>query len=202
MASLSVQHAPFQDQPCTSCHTPHGSDFEPLLRNPQPNLCYRCHSEKAVAMSRVSHHPEDCSRCHGVHASNNEALLFAEADNSFCYSCHPTIALSYVQSEHNGFACLTCHNPHGSRFGALRRHEATTLCVECHKNDPKHARFQGKNTHPATPKFYDVDAKDPLTCTSTCHNPHGTSNLYMMRGMEWYFDGNCLPCHQGVGIRF
>lgn len=201
LTAMSVQHAPFSDSPCTSCHTPHGSDFAPLLRNPEPNLCYRCHPTIAVAMSRTSHHPEECSRCHLVHASDYQGLLVAGPGNTLCYRCHAEIAFSYLDSEHRSVDCVTCHNPHGSRFGALRATSPMTLCADCHPGD-SHARFVGKNTHRVTPRFYDVSAADPLTCTSSCHNPHGTDYGYMIRGTEGYYDGFCRGCHGGVGKRF
>lgn len=202
LSALSVQHAPFADDPCTACHTPHGSDFEPLLRNPQPNLCYRCHPELARAMSRVSHHPDDCAVCHEPHAGNFEKLLPAPVDNGLCYQCHGEVALTYLSSGHRAVPCLGCHNPHGSRFGALRRTSPTALCSQCHKANEPHSRFVGGNSHRVTPRWYDVNADMPLTCTSTCHDPHGTSYTYMMRYMEPQFDGLCLRCHVGVGKRY
>jgi predicted CXXCH cytochrome family protein len=202
LASLPSQHEPFSDEPCTACHVPHGSQYGPLLRNPQPNICYRCHPQIGVAMQRDSHHPEECSRCHGVHAASHDKLLFADAGNDLCYSCHPTISLSYLQSPHSRLVCVDCHVAHGSQFGALRREEPTSLCSSCHKADEPHIRFVGEGAHRATPQFFDVHAEAPLTCTSSCHNPHGTPYLYMMRDLEWYFDGTCLRCHKGVGVRF
>jgi len=203
LASMPVQHEPFEDDPCTSCHVPHGSDYVPLLNNPQPNLCYRCHPSVAEAMSRVSHHPDECTRCHGVHAGNYENLLFAEGGNGFCYNCHPEVGLTYVKSKHRIIECLDCHNPHGGRFGALRRRSPTTLCSDCHPADEPHIRFTGNNnSHNSTPEYYDKYADTPLTCTSSCHNPHGTEYEFMMRGLPWDYDGTCLKCHVGVGIRF
>lgn len=203
LAVLSVQHSPFQDEPCTSCHTPHGSDYTPLLRNPTPNLCYGCHPELGVAMQRASHHPDTCTKCHRVHASSYEKLLVAESGNGFCYRCHASVAVHYVQSKHNVVDCLQCHRPHGSRFGALRRHAPTALCSSCHPAED-HVRFVGDGNiaHRGTPHFYDVNAAKPLTCTSSCHNPHGTQFQYMTRIFEWRQDGLCLQCHTYVGKTF
>jgi predicted CXXCH cytochrome family protein len=35
----------------------------------------------------------------------------------------------------------------------------------------------------------------PLTCTSSCHNPHGTRLNAMLRNFDYHQDGNCLMCH-------
>lgn len=196
----AVQHEPFEDDPCTSCHVPHGSKYEPLLRNPEPNLCYRCHLDIATEMSRPSHHPKQCSNCHEVHAGDYEKLLVGKSGNGFCYGCHGEIALTYLQSSHKGIDCRGCHQPHGSRWGSLRTEHPAVQCSNCHPEE-EGVRFvgNGDTAHRASPEFYDAVAGKPLTCTSTCHNAHGTPFELMLRIMERPFDGNCLPCHDKVG---
>jgi predicted CXXCH cytochrome family protein len=77
-------------------------------------------------------------------------------------------------------------------------------CTQCHKGSTGigFVGFTGSNTHWSTPEFYDQHAGKPLSCTSTCHGPHGTQFQYMMVGFPWYLDGLCLQCHPGVGIRY
>jgi hypothetical protein len=63
------------------------------------------------------------------------------------------------------------------------------------------------NKHPVRPNHYDVNNESPLTCTSSCHNPHGTERQFMMRYFNPIDDGSCLMCHavtkgSSVGIDY
>jgi predicted CXXCH cytochrome family protein len=218
LTTLSVQHAPFEDGPCTSCHTPHGSKYEPLLINPMPNLCYSCHPKLATLMSRPSHHPNKCTRCHGVHAAEHDFLLFADLNSNFCYSCHPTIEATYASSSHKNLSCLKCHKAHGSKYTPLLARNAPQVCTRCHdehkyvgngvmfllKEPPTLTSTWGptRNAHRATPKFFDRHANKPLTCTSSCHAPHGSQYQHMMKNYKPNVDGQCLQCHSQVGKQF
>lgn len=203
VAALSqkpVQHSPFQNDDCTGCHEPHGADTKPLLIESQPSLCYRCHAAIQNDFLKPSHHPVgtvklNCSDCHDPHAADYTFLLTAK-DNTFCYKCHASaIRPTYVNSAHAVLLCIRCHTPHGSVFKPLLRSNNPDLCLECH---PVYNEYY---EHPAAPKFYDAHANKPLTCTSTCHNPHGTGNLRMLN-YPYRQDQICLTCHPEVGITF
>lgn len=195
-----VQHSPFQNDDCTGCHEPHGADTRPLLIQSQPSLCYRCHPGIQNDFLKTSHHPVgtvklNCADCHDPHAADYEFLLTAR-DDSFCYTCHAAaIRPTYVNSAHEVLLCIRCHTPHGSAFTPLLRNGNPELCLECH---PVYNEYYA---HPAGRTFYDTHAKKPLTCTSTCHNPHGTGNLRMLND-PYRKDEICLRCHPGVGVTF
>jgi DmsE family decaheme c-type cytochrome len=106
---------------CVSCHQPHGSGGEKLLKEVSVNeTCYQCHTEKRGPF--LWEHPparEDCLNCHKVHGSNNPALL-TQRSTFLCQSCH-------LQGRHQTVAgrpnstwlvnrqCLNCHPMiHGS----------------------------------------------------------------------------------------
>ena len=74
--------------------------------------------------------------------------------------------------------------------------ENPDLCLECHP------AFEGQNKHPVRQEFFDVHAKKGLTCSSSCHNPHGTDYEFMIRNFNSPQDGQCLQCHKFVGIYF
>jgi predicted CXXCH cytochrome family protein len=60
--------------------------------------------------------------------------------------------------------------------------------------------------HPTSAASWDFVAGKPLSCTSTCHDPHGTPNYRMLR-VEYNSNGKgsdylCLLCHTEVGISY
>lgn len=202
----AVQHNPFQFDNCTGCHEPHGSDTKPLLISSQPEVCYRCHPEIRNDFQQPSHHPVgtvklNCADCHNPHAADYSYLLEAR-DNAFCYKCHTNaignayaIKATYEQSAHRVKLCIDCHTPHGSAFAPLLRDSNPELCLGCHP------AYSDTHKHPIARRFYDSHAKQRLTCTSTCHNPHGTNNVKMLN-YPYRKDGLCLECHPGVGVTF
>lgn len=198
MSGLPVQHAPFLNDDCSGCHEPHGSDYMPLLANPQPKLCYSCHTEIEDQFAQASHHPVgvalSCASCHDPHAAQYSGLLTAK-DNSFCYECHGRIGVSYEPSAHKGQLCIECHTPHGSKYEPILRESQPYLCLNCHAASSYDDMNGGQVNHPVRSVYYDVNARKRLSCTSSCHNPHGTQNTFMLRFFDFPHDGNCLMCH-------
>lgn len=197
-----VQHNPFLYDDCTGCHEPHGSDYVPLLISAQPTVCYNCHPDISQDFLRPSHHPVgtvqlNCGDCHNPHAADYPGLLAAE-DNEMCYQCHRVkIEASYDASAHNDTLCIKCHTPHGSDYNPLLIERNPEVCLNCH--DPKFYDAEQGNNHPVRPSDFDVAAQEPLTCTSTCHNPHGTSLNFMLMNFPSPLDGQCLQCHAKLG---
>ncbi len=201
-----VQHNPFLYDNCTGCHEPHASDNLPLLIADQPPLCYLCHPEIEDDFDDVSRHPVwstelDCSDCHDPHAADYAALLAAQG-NVMCYQCHDeargdsaAIMASYDVSPHRDMLCVDCHTPHGSPYVPILRQGNPDLCLGCHPD------YEGPNKHPVRPIYYDIVARTGLTCSSTCHNPHGSPYMAMLN-YQWPRDEICLACHPGVGIDF
>lgn len=201
LSGMPVQHAPYANDECTGCHQPHGSNFRPLLNAEQPRLCYECHPAIADQFAEPSHHPVgvklDCGDCHNPHAAQYAALLDAQ-DNAFCYQCHTAIRASYDHSEHRQQLCVLCHTPHGSRWEPVLRDSNPEVCFRCHRSNlyDESSRTAYRNKHPVRPNWWDIAANKPLTCTSTCHNPHGTKNNSMLRVARYPLDANCLACHR------
>ncbi len=200
LSGMPTQHVPFINGGCTECHEPHGSDHRPLLTNREPRLCYDCHPGISNQFAKASAHPVGvtlvCSSCHNPHAAQAPGLISAR-DNTFCYGCHDNVELAYRPSEHRGQLCIRCHTPHGSSHVPMLRAANPPLCLQCH--DPKHydesSKTVRRNNHPVRPIHYDVNARKRLTCTSSCHDPHGTEHNYMLRYFDSPKDGNCLMCH-------
>lgn len=209
----AVQHNPFLYDDCTGCHEPHGSNYMPLLNKNTPPLCYDCHPGIAKDFVKTSHHPVgtvelDCQGCHDPHAADYPALLTAR-NNNMCYECHGSaIQASYDASLHFDTLCIDCHTPHGSEWGPLLQQRTPDICLNCHA--PHRYDDPGYNNHPVRPVFYDPLAGQPLTCVSSCHNPHGTPfsamlkwpNMQTYGGQYWGKDYICRKCHSPVGVKY
>lgn len=203
LSGMGVQHHPFLYDNCTGCHEPHGSNYLPLLIKNQPAVCYDCHGDIQRDFLKASHHPVgtislNCSDCHDPHATNYQGLLYNEG-NDICYDCHRVpIQASYDRSAHKATPCWRCHTPHGSDWGPLLKDPQPEVCFPCHKRADFDDRKGGHYNHPVRPVYYDVNAKKALSCTSSCHDPHGSSHTRMLRYYDAPFDGNCLICHRVV----
>jgi DmsE family decaheme c-type cytochrome len=106
---------------CTSCHNPHGTTAERLLKESAVNeVCYTCH-QKARGPFLWEHAPvrENCLTCHRAHGSNYPSLLQART-TQLCQSCHQqgrhqTLAGLPQTVWVSNRACLNCHSQiHGS----------------------------------------------------------------------------------------
>ena len=111
---------------CTSCHNPHGSQTEKLLKgNSMNEVCYACHAEKRGPFM-YEHQPveENCGNCHDPHGSNNEKMLTVSKPR-LCQRCHDTsghparpLNVAAVPSSATFLLnrqCVNCHfNIHGS----------------------------------------------------------------------------------------
>lgn len=199
MSKLPTQHQPFKNDNCTGCHEPHGSDNSPLLINAVPKLCYICHPQIENQFGLPSHHPIGltltCVSCHNPHAALYPGLL-SGSSNWFCYECHGDKQAMYDASKHAPKECVRCHTPHGSDYKPMLLAAQPELCLRCH---PK---VDGSNKHPIRAKYYDIHAEKGLSCTSSCHNPHGTEYDPMMKNYDWKQDGLCLQCHKTVGVYY
>jgi DmsE family decaheme c-type cytochrome len=106
---------------CTSCHQPHGTVTESLIRNISVNdQCLSCHSEKRGPFL-WEHSPvtENCLNCHDPHGSTRAAMLKMSPPR-LCQTCH--VSTGHATSPRNptdrfavGSSCLQCHTQvHGS----------------------------------------------------------------------------------------
>ena len=134
--TMRSSHMPLREgkMTCTSCHNPHGTVTQTLLKENGVNeTCYRCHTEKRGPFLWI-HAPvqESCVNCHEPHGSNWERMLKV-AKPRLCQQCHApgsghpsnmygrgdTASLKFVM----GHQCTNCHalihgsnHPSGSAF--------------------------------------------------------------------------------------
>jgi len=85
------RHEPFKKYQCSSCHNPHTSNYEYLVRNEIGTLCKSCHKGKKGSFDKkYSHLPfeeGECLKCHNPHSSKNPKLLTARGEQ-LCFGCH------------------------------------------------------------------------------------------------------------------
>jgi DmsE family decaheme c-type cytochrome len=125
-------HMPIREgkMTCSSCHNPHGSYAEALLRETTVNdNCYKCHAEKRGPF--LWEHPpvrENCLNCHDPHGSINDFLLKISRPR-LCQQCHANL-IGHPGNPRNPASiyainreCQNCHSQHhgsnspaGSRF--------------------------------------------------------------------------------------
>lgn len=114
---------------CSSCHNPHGSTNQALLKTGTTvdESCSSCHAEKRGPYL-WEHAPvaNACVTCHDPHGSNNERMLAAKVP-FLCQRCHvtsrhpPTVYDGFVRNNSTnsnkiiGRGCVVCHSQiHGS----------------------------------------------------------------------------------------
>lgn len=120
MQAQRSSHMPLREgkMTCTSCHNPHGSANDAMLKQVSVNdNCYQCHAEKRGPF--LWEHPpvrENCLNCHEAHGSNLEYLLKVQRPR-LCQDCHSIGHPSQSPLVNTAFnrSCNNCHSQiHGS----------------------------------------------------------------------------------------
>jgi DmsE family decaheme c-type cytochrome len=127
--SLRFGHMPVAEgrMTCSSCHNPHGSTNERMLRvgNWINESCVSCHADKrGPFLFEHAAGRENCVTCHDPHGSNHDRMLQAKLP-LLCQRCHvgtrhpsQIYDLAAVRARSNRIVnrgCVNCHqNIHGS----------------------------------------------------------------------------------------
>jgi predicted CXXCH cytochrome family protein len=126
----------------------------------------------------------ECSRCHREGDRGKEHV-----DEDLCRDCHKLekyLSKRFRHSLEEG--CLSCHQNHSPKGKPLLKDDPIDLCIRCHDSVT-----QGR-THPM--RVRDPNTGGELTCTSSCHDVHGTDFKFLCRlepGREL-----CISCHQDL----
>ena len=182
-----IKHSPFENDVCSSCHNPHGSNSPSLLKSDkEKSICSNCHDLNDDKKS-ILHSPFEqnlCIECHDPHESNNLKLLKKQAPQ-LCYDCHSNFSdMSKFKTVHSPFNddCSNCHETHSASKLHLLKESATDLCYSCH-SDLSDLIQSSKVIHkPLT---------DKKQCQN-CHNPHATMNSSLLIKPV---NEMCLTCH-------
>jgi DmsE family decaheme c-type cytochrome len=139
-----------------------------------------------------------CESCHGpgqAHVDDDakgHILKFtkvpAREANEACMTCHnKSQHAMWDSSAHaaRNLACVSCHSVHApkSEQSQLRKASEIELCATCHKLQ---AQKQLRTSHMPV-------REGKMTCSS-CHNPHGSTNVKMLRVGNWVNE-TCTSCH-------
>jgi DmsE family decaheme c-type cytochrome len=132
---MRSSHMPLREgkMSCTSCHNPHGTISQALLKEASINdSCFTCHAEKRGPFL-WEHAPvvESCVTCHDPHGSNHERML-KTAKPRLCQQCH-------VETRHPT-------RPYGREAASNFKYVLGRGCVNCHVN------IHGSN-HPSGQAF-------------------------------------------------
>ncbi|RJQ50902.1 MAG: hypothetical protein C4521_13205 [Actinobacteria bacterium] len=177
---------------CGSCHRPHASQVYSLLVQRLDGLCYRCHPKDKLYGPRQSIPGYDSHT--RPHRRRGRAPSGGWPDDNGAHEKAPVL----MGRQHDEIRCMGCHRPHGSDFTPILKQANPDVCLACH------LYYANRNYHPTRPSLYDPLAKRGLTCSSSCHNPHGSPYYRMLRYpyevAGYGSDHLCLLCHEGVGV--
>lgn len=166
--------------------------------------CMGCHDGKEESALKTKHaiifekkdenDKRGCETCHGaggahVDDQQENVLNFAasanpEAGTAACLKCHrkgETNAWDTSKHAEEDLNCVDCHQIHNKSEKQLKKSQ-TEVCGECHKAKESEILMPGR--HPV---------KEGKVNCSSCHSPHGNSELSADGGSITL---NCVECHQ------
>jgi predicted CXXCH cytochrome family protein len=190
-------HDPFKKLECSSCHNPHATKHEKLLKEEVGKLCKSCHrGQEGLMAKKYQHEPYEageCLACHRPHASSNPGLLAAKGDE-LCFSCHAKAGSFSKKNQHDPVKkgrCLSCHTAHTSDHEDLVKKDRKQLCVSCHaiKDSTTQKAHLG----------YPVEGTDCMSC----HSPHGSDRNCLVKDSlhRPFAQQKCVTCHNGLGSK-
>lgn len=187
---------------CTVCHSEAHEKNAKLpkgLSAEVPQLCFNCHDSKKFS-DKVIHPPVSagmCTNCHNPHTSDIEKLLTAEVPE-LCFGCHQKFSKKNIHPPAAAGLCLSCHAPHSGANSHLTLKPLNELCLDCHSEIDKspHVIRGGKTGgHPLSGPKDPKRAGQPFRCIS-CHNPHESDSIKLLRYKVDIPFALCLYCHE------
>ncbi|MCB2153775.1 hypothetical protein KQI84_02720 [bacterium] len=222
-----LQHSPYLEGACLSCHVDHSSSAPQLLDDRGNGMCLDCHTDvSTLEGSETLIHPpgeQACTDCHNPHESQVRHFLREQDDLHACAECHAEF-LEEGQTapyRHEYFdpqtQCGTCHYAHHGEQNVYLRENVAETCLTCHDLAIEHRGRKLENIARTIEKAKVVH--DPLKKGScpTCHTPHGSQQPALLTegypaGTYGEYDTNnyalCWQCHDarlaessnGVGL--
>jgi DmsE family decaheme c-type cytochrome len=172
------------DDTCLTCH------------DAQKGVWATAHGRKADARTPAGQH--GCETCHGpgqAHVDDDakgHIRKFTTADpraaGEVCLSCHTRGAQAlWSGSTHDSrnLSCVSCHSVHApkSATAQLKLTSQMATCATCH---------QGQVLK--TNRVSHMPVREGKMECSSCHNPHGSTNVRLLRVGNW-INETCVSCH-------
>jgi len=182
----SVIHAPVESGECSSCHSPHGSEYKYFLpKSTTDELCAECH-DTGVKENPIIHGAielDGCATCHNPHESDFSYLLNSEKID-LCMTCHDGISDDKkAKYQHAPFDdCSNCHNSHSSKYNFLLTSSREEICFTCHDDIASNMK-DAKYVH-------DI-VTDEKGCNN-CHSPHASNYTKLLVKEN---NDLCFSCH-------
>ena len=159
---------------CKICHTNYPTNHAKGTVDVTLTSCNPCHVGSLTTTTwgagRVT-----CESCH-VGATRSVISGVTAPDETL------SSTKGHTQSTFTGaLTCNSCHNPNAAHIGNTTHIARLTLandntqCASCHNTGKTIAIFQNMSTH-----FTTKGGAQDMTC-KTCHSPHGTTNLHMVK---------------------
>jgi DmsE family decaheme c-type cytochrome len=173
------------------------------------DTCLTCHEDKTKGYHGSAHNRaqnprtpaagKGCESCHGpgqAHVEGggdktkikNPASLTPSEASEVCTTCHNRSNHSeWGGSKHDArnLSCMTCHSVHApkSEKGQLKGETQVETCIQCHAKEVNKVR---KASH--------MPVREGKMECSSCHNPHGSQNVKMLREGTSITE-SCATCH-------
>jgi DmsE family decaheme c-type cytochrome len=170
---------------CIGCHDTEGKQLHQTLHGKAQN-------------PRAPEAAHGCETCHGPGQAHLDDPSKPGSIRRFptmkprdvadtCLACHSRTHTQWKGSMHDArnLSCITCHSIHSPKSEKAQLKAVTTreTCAGCHKMEV--AKLQRSGHMPLR--------EGKMDCTS-CHNPHGTTNVRMLRVGNW-INETCVACH-------
>jgi DmsE family decaheme c-type cytochrome len=177
---------------CSSCHQVHAQHDKVRNKVTQPEVCFLCHKEQRMQISRASHHPIEegkvaCSDCHNPHGTAGVKLLARDNTVDTCSTCHmekrgPFIFNHQPVTED----CSICHNPHGSNIANMLKVRSPFLCQQCHEPTSHRGNIPGLLTGTGTTAGARgiTQARSCLNCHTNIHGGNNPLNSSESRSLR------------------
>jgi predicted CXXCH cytochrome family protein len=159
---------------CVSCHNPHGSKHDNLIRKNRHILLKK----------------DGCTTCHNAPGSK-DPLGMNKKGAIACLQCHKNVAEDFNKINNHvqdGIFCTNCHNPHASDQAGMKKSALTKICYTCHQDTQW--RMYDKKT-----KYLHPGLKKKGNCND-CHDPHGSNFRLLFPSDEFTV---CTECHKKHG---
>jgi len=171
--------------------------------------CLTCHEAQSKGYHGSAHsrawNPrtpsagQGCESCHGPGSAHVDGggdkskiktyeTMTPQQASETCLTCHARGERAlWTGSQHDGrnMSCVTCHSVHApkSEKAQLKTVAQTETCVQCH-------RTQVQKLH----KSAHMPVKEGKLECSSCHNPHGTTNVKLLKTGTTVNEA-CTSCH-------